>query len=645
MPKLQFKYLKGTPVFYIEETGENLGRPEGATLHMLKGIPTYYYPAYQPFGLEVVKDLRRYVLGIQFSSEALDHELYLQDLQRKLDLWHIDPHFTFTTAPYQAQKEGLAWLLYQPRAGLLFDCGLGKTKIVIDLIQYLIWVKDSTLRFNGKTLVLCPKNILDKWPEQVTLHSGGKLKAIAIKGTREEKLERLLLASQFDITVVTFDTNRRYLTEIQKLNFDICVADESFNLQTWEPSWKQSQRKTQIPNKTAGAISIGNQCSRRIILCGSATLGNPLNMYGQLRFMSPQSVPASYEQFLFNHTDRSARGKKVILGFKNLDFLNRQVTRFCLRRKLIECVDMPPRVIDTIKVEPSAEQARAYNEMAITLATTVDQWELNARHRAVALQKLMQITGGILLPQKPGRESCENCIHLMQCALEEIYPFTHACKVFPFTPELKPYRFPENPKLEALEEFLETQFQDPDRKVVVWAHFTEELNLIEEMLRRNKWGYLRIDGKNSQHAHNLSKVFSNTKASENPEAPGARIYLGQGSIAEGIDLHDSCSYSIDYSIDHSHKNWEQRLGRTFRIGQKHPTFHYVILMRGTVDETVYEALQTKTEIDTIITTRPDCLTCFRMQPCIAEGIFPFQPGCVFPTRVQKIKTRFKAIGK
>ena len=75
-----------------------------------------------------------------------------------------------------------------------------------------------------------------------------------------------------------------------------------------------------------------------------------------------------------------------------------------------------------------------------------------------------------------------------------------------------------------------------------------------------------------------------------------RVFVGQIAAAGlGITL-TAASTMIFYSLDYSMSNFEQTKARIHRVGQRMPCTYLYLVARGTVDEKVLAALESKADL-------------------------------------------------
>lgn len=410
-----FTYLHGTPVLAIPPLRYNdreLKRVLGAMF--LPGDPgtpggrpsAWLFPGFVPYVFDVVRDLKIVLPDIEFSPELKEHLVHCEEIAKLLAekpvASTLRPDFEFVTTPYEHQREALNFALHLYRCGIFYDMGLGKTKIVIDLIRHE----------REKALILSPVVGIDTWFAEAEIHSGGDLKVARLVGTPKKKKAIIETSPEYDVVVAGYDTAKRYYDQlINTFEYKIIVADESHFLRTGKSA------------RTKGAVALSSRAKRRILLSGTPSLGNPLHLWGQLHFLG-KFIPArdlwAFRRF---YTIKSKSNPKIIVGYKNLEMLNDKLGRVTLRRMKDECLDLPPRQIIDVFFGVNREQRKMYNELVEGACTQLENGKIfEAAHAAAVIQKLMQILSGFFIIPPP--DICDDCEHVKECVDNFIKPFT-----------------------------------------------------------------------------------------------------------------------------------------------------------------------------------------------------------------------------
>lgn len=618
-----FTKLHGTPVFAIAP-----GIPQQSASRVLGAMfsaehSLWFFPAFYPYIKDVVRDLK-IVFGedLEF-SEAAKKEIDECDIvETALDKQPmgvaLHPGFKFITQPFEHQESALKFALYNIRCGILYDMGLGKTKIAIDLIRYLKRYESAL------TLILTPVIGIKMWQREIEKHAAKyELRVVALTGTGKSKKSAKLdeaVTLGANILIVGYDTAKRYATDIiQKFPYTIIIADESHNLRA-----RDSER-------TKAACYLAARAYRRIIMSGTPSLGNPLHLFGQLQFLGKFIPATSFWTFRKIYTVSSAYNRKFIVGFKNLDHLNDKVRRICLRKTKEECLDLPPRVIIDEPFQVTGEQRDMYNQLVTEACTSLGEGKLyEAPHAAAVLQKLLQVLSGMFIVPPP--DICDGCVHLQICVEEAIKPYTRKCVRETVPPPQAVKRLKENPKLDVLAELLDQILAEERNKVIVWAYFKAELDMIEEFLVAQNISYIRVDGSNSSKGQDFATKFNEDKT--------IRVWLGQ--IATGVALTlTAAQYMVYYALSWNLDQYLQSMDRNYRVGQTEKVFVYRLICENSVVDYLARCLAQKVDVANTLTDRIDCVFCRQEKDrdCLAKGIKPFEKGCAYKDKVKRIVTR------
>ncbi len=662
--KITLEKLNNTPVFVINDDSSRWERVYGATYQ--KRLKRWVFPAFPPFIEKVQHDLPQVYPLITYSREAAQWAVHVKDLSRmEQEIASAD----FPVESYEHQVEGLTKLLYNWRYVLNWEMGTGKTKVIIDLMSLLE---------GQRALVLCPLIAAENWVDEVKTFSDGKLRAVPIIGkTRKAKFKRLMEAQDADLMVVPYDTARLYgLPFLAEVVNRVCTGAMQFPSQTLKKHLRRIndakvQRRlteewiagrsvrdigeevaalragnvewlSEIPyqvivtdeshrikriqsQRTKVCLRLAAFAARRYELSGTISLGDPRDLYPQLKFLAPYVLPETWMEFCDKHVERSPWNKHIVTGYKNLHELNTRLAQVSDQKKLDDCVDLPSRRFETIHFNLTPGQMKDYNYAIKEMMLDVpDKSPQELQNGAVRLMKLLQICSGFYYFDS-GTDDCDTCEKLRECVAGGVLPGSLGCTQAHVTGERQEQVYGVNPKMDTYGDLLEDLLAG-GHKVITWAHFTAELDAIESHLKKKKIGYVRVDGKTTKNIKMLSTKFQ--------EDPDTRVYLGQISTAIAINL-TAAKYVVYYSRTFSLEAWLQSLGRNYRIGQKEKTVVYSLCARGTVEQQQLIALEQKEDVSATLTHKISCLTCGKYAKCLPENILPWTEQCVLDTNVKR----------
>lgn len=216
-----------------------------------------------------------------------------------------------------------------------------------------------------------------------------------------------------------------------------------------------------------------------------------------------------------------------------------------------ECLDLPETtdVIRQIELEPAA--LRIYRGLVKESYAELAGGEVTATNILTRLLRLSQLTGGFL-----GNDET--------AAVEQVSAA----------------------KLSALEDILDGAVAE-GKKLVIIARFIPEIKAICKLLEKRGLGYSCITGEVKNRDEQVAR-FQNE--------PEVMAFVGQIATAGlGITL-TAASTMVFYSLDYSMSNFEQTKARIHRMGQRIPCTYLYLVARGTVDEKVLAALESKADL-------------------------------------------------
>lgn len=154
-------------------------------------------------------------------------------------------------------------------------------------------------------------------------------------------------------------------------------------------------------------------------------------------------------------------------------------------------------------------------------------------------------------------------------------------------------------KLNALEEIVDDYVVDAGKKLVIFARFRPEIDIIGQMLKKKKLRYGEIYGDvKLEDRGDIVKDFQT-----NPETMVFLAQIDTAGLGITLTAADTCVY---YSVNFNYAAYSQSLARIHRIGQKNACTYIHLITEGTVDEVVLKALEKKEDLaKTVVDTWRD----------------------------------------
>jgi SNF2 family DNA or RNA helicase len=445
---------------------------------------------------------------------------------------------------------------------------------------------------------------------------------------RERRLSKALEQNPA-MLVITYDTARvAHELLMGQFPYRMIVADESHRLR----GYKSAQTKA--------CLKLASRASRRLVLTGTASLGDPRHLWGQLRFLGKFIVPKFWD-FRARHVRVAPWNEHQVIGFKNMDLLNKLVSSVAYSREAEDCLDLPDRVFQDISVNPSPAMKRCYNTLIKTGSLEVQGEVVDAPDRIVQLGKLAQISSGFIYQSLKDPEICDGCSHMLDCVREETRPYTKSCQMVTKDPGHRTLHIgQDNPVLDAVSDLVAEHLTE-DRKVIVWAKHREMLRALTSSLEQ-------VCAKADLPARAL-RYTSEVKDLREVEHtfntdPEARVLVAQISMGIGVTFNAPAMIyaELDWALDH----WLQSLDRNFGIRAKGHDRLLVqtVTVRHSVMAATRRLLRAKINVADLLTKKPLCVACDQSLTCLGSGVQPYDPSCKWKKTASKTTIQTPLLG-
>lgn len=474
----------------------------------------------------------------------------------------------FKTKPYEHQiKEFEKFKDIRGRA-LLWQMRSGKSKTIVDLACYLY----SEGKIDG-VVVVAPNGVHANWHlVEIPKHSWDGIIydsfvwVSSTSGLRKQAKQKYLA----EITPFVQDSQpgvlKWFLVNKEALRHKknkqimgkfinkacprfLVVFDESHHF--GEPGASQT--------KTAKALS-GKAAYVRL-LSGSSVDNSPLKAYSQFQMVGAGCLGfndyESFKEYFADYEKSYGRGGRTypkIAQYKNLGELRDRISQHSSVVLRDDCPDLPKLTSTNHYFEMSPTHQDIYNAMSRVYEIAVARDEkVKAKDEGPKRVKLQQISSGFIL------DSDKKCHRFVGEAVRE------------------------TTLLKILKEDIPKH-----HKIIIWAHFTAELERISEILTESKLSFVKyfkgVSAKEKQHS---IKKFR--------EDDSIKYFVGQpASAGEGLDLSSADSI-VYFSRSANAIHAEQSKERASKIGKKQVDIHYII-GRHTIDQRIDYCLTKKLDI-------------------------------------------------
>jgi superfamily II DNA or RNA helicase len=313
---------------------------------------------------------------------------------------------------------------------------------------------------------------------------------------------------------------------------DVVVLDEAQRIKNWESKTSRAVKKLQ---------------SRYAIVLTGTPLENRLEeLYSIVQFVDDRRLGPAFE-FLSEHRVLDEKGNLV--GYRNLDKIRERLAPILLRRTRAEVLgQLPERTDSTRYVELTDAQRAPYEEQQVNLARLLSKGVLTDLDRKRILA----------------------CIVNMRLVCDSTYLFDKQTNV--------------SPKLDEFAEVIDDLMSSGDHKAVVFSQWETMLHKAAEVLDRLGVGYALLHG--GMQGKERRAVL------ERFAEDGCRVFLSTDAGGVGLNLQKADTV-INLELPWNPAVLEQRIARVHRMGQKRPVRVVNFVTRGSIEERVLKAIESK----------------------------------------------------
>jgi SNF2 family DNA or RNA helicase len=528
--------------------------------------------------------------------------------QEKIDCSRIKGH-----GELQPRHEQQVCIAYQEMAwdkgygaGNFVEQGLGKTCIALILMDRIL-ERDPDAKF----VVFAPKGILYTTWVTDTLKFTKNIRPFVPTGSIPKRGERCLYARQYDwaehyeqdgmprtrfvrrtgqpnMFLVNHEVGRTRQKDDPKTHNDLILALQKILKDASKNSAVVIDEVDKFSNSQAkqskAAKFVTSVVSRTLPMTG--TPGMPEKYFGILHLIDEKVYNVNKTDFYHRYVEQIDLGdRSKITGYKRLTELHRRTDQFSIRYKQEDCANIPPWTRVEVEVELSAEQQKAYEEVAAMIESYYEDHDITKTSLGAKLHGLRNITGGFVKDA-----------------------------------EGEYIRFRSNGKLSALiadlEDELAFTLTHPEqvRKAFIVVQYKEDIEIITDAIdkkRRSKkeadqhwsdYGYTIVSGDIVDKGEKLTRT-NNILAFR--QDPNTRILIAtEAAISHGHHLVPElpmvCDVGYIYSSGYCPNRRDQVTKRIIRSGQTRMVRFKEFLAKGTIDETIADAIQAKLNVCGIV---------------------------------------------
>ena len=337
---------------------------------------------------------------------------------------------------YRFQKQGIIFGIKKYSRLLIADeMGVGKTVQAIGLS--CLYQKDWPV------LVICPSSLKFAWRDEITLWLGEK-----------------------KYYIISYDLSVRMIDKIIEKKFNYIIADEAHYL------------KSRSAKRTMSLTPILQRSKRVVLLTGTPILAKPMEIFSLLHILRPDKFKG-FKEFGTRYCDPKMLPFGLIdwSGSSNSRELNSILNKLMIRRLKKDVLSqLPPKKRQKIEI---ATDSKVIKRLKIFMEKSSKKFE-ELLGTQIELDKLGINAEDINISNKKEKDSDNKSKDN-----EEESILNKFNKAYSMTGEAK---------LPGIRDYV-NYLVDNSCKFLIFAHHSEVLDAIEDVIIDDKIGYIRIDGK------------------------------------------------------------------------------------------------------------------------------------------------------
>lgn len=384
-------------------------------------------------------------------------------------------------------------------------------------------------------LVVCPKNIIGSWEDELKIHVTNYIFYDTLnsflKGPSQD-------TCPYTFVVTNYEQIRTKLVQFLSVDWDFMILDESHRIKNM---------RAKITKSILRFIST----PYKLILSGTPITKDELDLWPQYQFLNPKIWGNNFYSFL-EHSCRKIRMGDIQI-FKPVKkkmkpFLEK-ASKFTYIVKLDEIAEMPGMNNIPIQLNMRGDQRKTYGELKEGFLTEYQGHRSTHSLNVTGLLRLQQLAGG----------------HLTLETNDVI-------------------RMKEQPKLLWILDKLHDLGKE---KIIIFCRYTLEIELIAQALKKYKYNYVIMKG-------GMSTPETNEARRKFKEDEKCQVLIGQiQSVKEGNNFQKLCRYGIFYSKTFSHVDIDQCKKRLYRNGQARKVIFWHLIMKNSIDEGIEKVVEKK----------------------------------------------------
>lgn len=435
--------------------------------------------------------------------------------------------------PVEPQEIFIEQLISQPDVLGFLGMGLGKTAATLHALNELFLSAEATA-----ALVVAPLRVANlTWPSEV--RDWDQFAWMRVANLRTESGKRAFLNGSAHIYTINYESLPTLVQLVERrrgtLPYDVAIFDELTKAKN--PGSKRiNLYRRKVPRAT-----------RNWGLTGTPMPNSWMDLFAQVRLIdNGQRLGRNFADFkrtYFYGSEQSHQPWKAKAG--TVEALENKISDITVTLKSSDWLDIPDTVYEDVELEFTPELKDRYKKLEADLVLHLREDKvLNVANAAALVTKLLQFTSGHIYDEE-----------------REVHPI-------------------HNLKFDALKRIAKQEKQP----LLVAVMFQHEQDRIRQQFPEARFF---ADAKS---------VKDQAKLIEDWNAGRIKMLVAHpASVGHGLNLQYGSSAMVWISLTYSREMYEQMIARLARRGQEEVTKVYRLMVPGTVDDAVAEALANKAE--------------------------------------------------
>ncbi len=443
----------------------------------------------------------------------------------------------FKRRVYPYQFEGVRRFLESGVHLLADDMGLGKTVEAIAAC-HVLWHQGKVSR----GLLVVPASLKTQWQRE--WQACTDIPVQVVDGSPEERAAIYRRHRRRGFLVANYEQVLRDLPLMHRFRPDLMVLDEAQRIKNWATKTAAYIKRLKPP--------------LRLVLTGTPMENRIEELASIMDWVDDRAIEPKWR--LGPWHAMAADGRKSIVGARNLQTLRTRLGPCLTRRVRQEVLDQLPERTDTqLPVPMTGAQQDAHDELDRPIAQIVARAGKRPLTHAEFLRLMQLLTSQRIL-----------CNGMAQHDFEEMWPTIQATE----RPNPRLLDRLQSPKLTEFRELVAQIVLEQRRKVVVFSQWRRMLQLahwaVGDLLGDAALRAVFFTGRENQRRRTQNVVDFH-------DDPSACLLLCSDAGGVGLNLQHAASCMVCLDLPWNPAVLEQRVGRIYRLGQKHPieVYHLV----------------------------------------------------------------------